>query len=106
MKLPVEEFLRRYVQHILPRYFIKTRHYGIFGTRVKKEKLRLIRKSLKQKEPEVSLRLTVHEVHLKTTGIDLQVCTTCRKGRMVVLEITHPPRGSPRKLSPHKTIKS
>ena len=102
IKLSVADFLGRYVQHILPRYFIKTRHYGIFGTRVKKEKLALIRKSLNQKQTDKPKRLTVNEVVLKTTGVDLRVCTTCKKGRMVVLEVTHPPRGSPRKLSPHK----
>ena len=45
MSLPVAEFLKRFSQHILPKYFVKIRHYGIFSNRVKKQKLQLIRKA-------------------------------------------------------------
>jgi|TARA_B110000093_G_C12889639_1_gene375497 hypothetical protein len=106
MSLSVEEFIRRFTQHFLPRYFIKIRHYGIFSTRVKKQKLALIRKSLKQAEPPEKQKLSAFEVVLKTTGVDLKLCTTCLEGQMVVLKITRPIRGSPRKLTignPEKT---
>ena len=106
MSLRVEEFIRRFTQHFLPRYFIKIRHYGIFSTRVKKQKLALIRKSLKQAEPPEKQKLSAFEVVLKTTGVDLKLCTTCLEGQMVVLKITRPIRGSPRKLTignPEKT---
>ena len=104
MKLSVAEFLQRYVQHILPRYFIKTRHYGIFSTRLKQDKLALILKSLNQKRPEKGAKLTAHQVVLETTGVDLEICSSCNSGRMIVLEITHPARGSPRKLLPRKYL--
>ncbi len=52
MRLPVKEFLSRFKQHILPRGFVKIRHYGLFGTRVKKEKLARVRKGLGQPPEE------------------------------------------------------
>jgi len=43
MRLPVATFLIRFSQHILPQRFVNIRHYGIFSTRVKKEKLAQVR---------------------------------------------------------------
>ena len=102
MRLNVADFLKRFTQHFLPRYFIKIRHYGIFATRVKKQKLALIRKSLKQAEPSKKQKLSAAEVVLQTTGVDVQLCSTCKQGKMVVLKTTPPTRGSPPKISPHK----
>src|SRR5262249_2448900 len=33
LTLPVNEFLRRFVQHVLPRGFVKVRHYGLLANR-------------------------------------------------------------------------
>ena len=33
LTLPAEEFLRRFVQHVLPRGFVKVRHYGLLANR-------------------------------------------------------------------------
>jgi len=98
MSLPVKEFLYRFSQHILPRGFVKIRHYGIFSTRVKQEKLALVRKALNQPQPQKQEKLTVTEVIFKTTGKDLTVCPCCKEGIMRVIKIIPPPRGSPRKL--------
>ncbi|MFT6867545.1 MAG: hypothetical protein ACJA08_002388, partial [Cyclobacteriaceae bacterium] len=39
--LPVDEFIKRFSRHVLPKQFIKIRHYGYFSTRTKKVKLAL-----------------------------------------------------------------
>ena len=39
MTLTADEFLRRFVQHILPRGFVKVRHYGLLSNRGGAEKL-------------------------------------------------------------------
>jgi len=39
MTLTADEFLRRFVQHILPRGFVKVRHYGLLSNRGRQEKL-------------------------------------------------------------------
>ena len=41
--LSAEEFLRRWVQHVLPRGFMKIRHYGLLANRGRAERLALCR---------------------------------------------------------------
>jgi hypothetical protein len=43
VRLRAEEFLRRWVQHVLPRGFVKIRHYGLLANRGRTERLELCR---------------------------------------------------------------
>jgi hypothetical protein len=43
VRLTGEEFLRRWVQHVLPRGFVKIRHYGLLANRGRTERLTLCR---------------------------------------------------------------
>jgi hypothetical protein len=40
------EFLRRFVQHVLPKGFVKVRHYGLLANRQRDERLALCRRLL------------------------------------------------------------
>jgi hypothetical protein len=40
MTLDAVEFLRRFLQHVLPKGFMKIRHYGLLASRQRKEKLK------------------------------------------------------------------
>lgn len=102
MSLPAKDFLLRFSQHMLPKGFVKIRHYGIFSTRVKQVKLALVRKALSQQQPQKKEKRTLAEVILKTTGTDINICTCCKQGHMVLVKIIHPPRGSPRKFPAQK----
>jgi hypothetical protein len=46
MKLPADEFLRRFVQHVLPKGFVKIRHCGLLANRQRGERLQLCRELL------------------------------------------------------------
>jgi hypothetical protein len=46
MTLSAEEFLRRFVQHVLPKGFVKVRHYGLLANRFRDERLDLCRRLL------------------------------------------------------------
>jgi Putative transposase/Transposase zinc-binding domain len=46
MTLTGEEFLRRFVQHVLPHGFVKIRHYGLLAARGRNERLTLCRRLL------------------------------------------------------------
>jgi hypothetical protein len=46
LTLSAEEFLRRFVQHVLPKGFMKIRHYGLLASRQREARLRLARKLL------------------------------------------------------------
>jgi len=39
MTLTVDEFMRRFFMHVLPRKFVKIRHYGILSNRNRSTKL-------------------------------------------------------------------
>jgi len=46
MTLDAGEFLRRFVQHVLPQGFVKVRHYGLLANRHRAERLALCRRLL------------------------------------------------------------
>jgi hypothetical protein len=43
VRLSAEEFLRRWVQHVLPRGFVKIRHYGLSANRNRTDRLTVCR---------------------------------------------------------------
>jgi hypothetical protein len=46
LTLSAEEFLRRFVQHVLPKGFMKIRHYGLLSSGHREQRLRLARRLL------------------------------------------------------------
>ena len=46
MTLAAAEFLRRFVQHVLPQGFVKVRHYGLLANRCREERLQRSRRVL------------------------------------------------------------
>jgi hypothetical protein len=56
MRLEVEEFVRRFCLHLLPKRFVKIRHYGLLGNRDRQQRLERARQSLgvvkAQSQPE------------------------------------------------------
>ncbi len=95
MSLPIKEFLSRFKQHILPRGFVKIRHYGRFSTRAKKEKLASVRKALGEKQKERKKKRSLAEVILETAQDNIHRCKSCRQGTMVVIRVLPRVRGSP-----------
>lgn len=78
MTLHPLEFLRRFSMHILPRSFIKIRHYGLLSNRSKKIKVGICRNILKGIYPKSELDgLTGPEIILKIFEIDVFKCAIC-----------------------------
>jgi hypothetical protein len=46
MTLDADEFLRRFVQHVLPRGFVKVRHYGLLANRQREGRIATCRRLL------------------------------------------------------------
>lgn len=83
MTVKAEEFIRRFLTHILPNRFVKIRHYGILGSRNKRTKLILCKRLLGVTLPVTTKeKLSAAEMMLKLTGRDINVCPCCGKGRM------------------------
>lgn len=74
MSLTHKEFVRRFAQHILPKRFIRIRHYGLLSSTHKRKKLPDLQKSLGVKS------LT----HYKSKTLQGR-CPTCKKGRLKVI---------------------
>ncbi|MBA7547385.1 hypothetical protein ES705_39804 [subsurface metagenome] len=95
--IPVMKFIKLFVQHFLPKGFMKIRNYGIFSSRTKTQDLENARNKLSVPDPGPKPKLTIKQVLLITKGIDIEKCPHCG-GKMVVTEIINPTRGPPRKL--------
>ncbi len=48
MHLDINEFIRRFLLHLLPKGFFKVRYYGIFSSRYRKENIQTAKKLLLQ----------------------------------------------------------
>jgi len=92
--LEAEEFIRRFLLHVLPDGFMKIRHFGFLSNRRKKENVQRCRELLGDNRPmPVRTKKTAVELMLELTGTDLTRCPCCKKGRMVnIKEMPYPPR--------------
>ena len=80
MTLPAEEFIRRFLIHILPNGFMKIRHYGLFGNRNKTTKLKLC-KQLTHTPLLIKEKASTLELIQKLIGKDLSKCPNCGSER-------------------------
>ena len=76
-KLPADEFIGRFLSHVLPDNFMRIRHYGFLSNGNRKKKLAAIRKLLGARSPE-PLPLQTAQQWLETIlGIDTSCCPRC-----------------------------
>lgn len=84
MTLSTDEFVRRFAQHILPRRFVRIRHYGILSSSWKRGKLQALQQHLK---------VTITNTPIKTL---LRKCPCCKTGTLIAQE-KFGSRGPPKK---------
>jgi hypothetical protein len=94
MTLSAEEFIRRFLLHVLPHGFHRIRYYGFLGNRFRQEKLARCRQLLGMALPEASPKQSAdsdyHDQHEELTGTSLRLCPVCHRGHMVVVELLKP----------------
>lgn len=89
MTLTGVEFLRRFSLHILPKGFVRIRHYG-FPAGSNREKLRRIQKELDQPmSPLKRKRKKWKDVCLEK-GLEYNLCPECKQEQLVTVEILKP----------------
>ena len=71
-----EEFIRRFLIHVLPKRFMKIKHYGLLSNRNKSLKLALC-KQLTNTTVSPKERVSTIDLILKITGSDLSKCPKC-----------------------------
>jgi Putative transposase/Transposase zinc-binding domain len=104
MTLPAEEFIRRFLLHVLPSGFHRIRYYGFLGNRHRKEKLEHCRHLLGttpndgSSQPQPSN--DYHDRYEKLTGHSLRECPVCHRGRMITVELLAKNRSPPGDRNP------
>jgi hypothetical protein len=90
MTLEADAFLRRFLLHVVPKRFVRIRHYGFLANAHRREKLAKCRHFLGAPEPSESATSTPEETWeemlLRVTGTDIAQCPQCHAGRLVVVE--------------------
>jgi hypothetical protein len=93
MTISADEFLRRFLLHVLPDSFQRIRHYGLLGNRHRAENLGRCRELLAMPVPIPTPEHDYRERWQQLTGHDPLQCPQCRNGKMVRIAIL--PVGSP-----------
>jgi hypothetical protein len=94
MTLDADEFIRRFLLHVLPHGFMRLRHYGFLANRHKARALRRCRELLGQpSEPPPHRPKSVVQWMQEVTGIDLTQCPHC--GARPLVRLALPPLSPP-----------
>ena len=89
MTLAADEFIRRFLLHVLPRGFQHIRHYGFLGNRYRATKLALCRKLIGGPRPTAVVAHPAEDFrdrYQRLTGMSLRDCPICGHGHMVGIE--------------------
>ena len=103
MTLQAEEFIRRFLLHVLPEGFQRIRYYGFLANRYRQQKLARCRDLLDTSQPEPAASKVNNDYrdrYEELTGSSLWQCPVCHQGRMLIIEIL--PRSPPRHVTPIK----
>ncbi len=79
-----EDFVQRFAHHILPRRFVRIRHYGILSSSWKRGKLQALQQSVHAVRPAAKIKTL------------LRKCPCCKTGTLISIEVFGK-RGPPKK---------
>jgi len=93
MTLPPTEFIRRFEQHILPRYFCKIRSYGLYGNHKRHERVNMVLKVLNLPQHPTPSQVPWHIKFMQRYGTDPLLCPCCKKAQMVLVQVVYNRKG-------------
>ena len=76
LTLPAEEFLSRFLCHVLPSGFMRIRHFGFLANRSKQQALAACREHLQISPPPAEEKSMI-DLMLELTGVDITACPHC-----------------------------
>jgi len=94
MPLEGAEFLRRFCMHILPKRFVRIRHYGLLST-ARRQELRELQEAFGINSPETREKKNWKDVCREHLNYDPDICPQCGKGHMSTIEMFFGPRPPP-----------
>jgi hypothetical protein len=81
MTISADEFIRRFLMHVLPSGFRKIRHFGLFAAKDKFKRINLC-KILTRTKIIVTAALSAIEKLEKMLGRDFNICPNCKTGHL------------------------
>ncbi len=82
MQLKPEEFIRRFLSHVLPEGFMRIRGFGFLANACKAKKVKMIQEQLHY-QPKKSIKgRSIAERMLELTGQDITLCPLCQIGHL------------------------
>jgi hypothetical protein len=94
MTLKTDEFIRRFLLHVLPRGFQRLRQFGLLANRRRREKLALCRQVLgcpaEPPDPNLAQPRDYQAVYETVTGKSLRQCPACHAGTMKLTQSLAP----------------
>jgi len=103
MTLALDEFVRRFLLHLLPERFVKIRHYGILGNHQRHQRIEHIRTLLAPPQPPAQSR-SAHSCAAGARAVLITIlakaaaesgpirCPFCGSARMKLVRVLHPVR--------------
>jgi len=89
MTVSADEFIRRFLLHVLPEGFHRIRYYGFLGNRHRAQKLARCRELLGMPVPEPlddEFEKNYRDHYEELTGVSLKQCPVCHQGQMAIIE--------------------
>jgi Putative transposase/Transposase zinc-binding domain len=95
MTLAADEFIRRFLLHVLPGGFQRIRYYGFLANRRRDQKLARCRELLEARPPSGRDEISDYRHRYEEiTGASLIDCPACHRGRMVIVDRLSPTESS------------
>ena len=94
MTLTCVEFIRRFLMHVVPKGFMRIRHYGFLANRNRKTKLARCRSFFRKSPPlkKTDKRTSWIEAFKALHGYDPRRCSECKLGIMEIVMVISPVR--------------
>ena len=86
-RIPAPEFIRRFLQHVVPKGFQKIRYYGYLSNSVRKARLENIfrQQDGRKYHAAFSKKSPIEEIVLAISGKDIRICPYCSKPAMAFI---------------------
>jgi hypothetical protein len=94
MTLDGIEFLRRFAQHILPKGFVRIRHFGLMATS-KRDQLRKLQQTFDITIPVAKEKKDWKQLCIDHLNFNPDLCPHCAKGKMAAIDVFRPGRAPP-----------
>lgn len=85
LTLDAPEFVRRFLRHVVPKRFVRVRHYGILANPLKAQLIPRCRRLLEAGPLIAKPVESWQELIRRLTGVDPERCSRCGQGRYVIV---------------------